>query len=48
MPQVVGGAAAGGEQRGVVGEPEEAEDGVREDGGMESGKISQGVYTELS
>ncbi len=31
MPQVVGGAAAGGEWRGVDGKPEEAEAGVREE-----------------
>ncbi len=31
MPQVVGGAAAGGEWRGVAGKPKETEDGVREE-----------------
>jgi hypothetical protein len=40
VPQVVGGAAAGGEWRGVAGKPEEAEAGVREEGGREWNEIS--------
>jgi hypothetical protein len=44
VPQVVGGAAAGGEWRGVVGKPEEAEAGVREEGDREWKKISRSLY----